>query len=141
MGDDFAAMSNVLGPEKGGPGGLTAGGELSIAALFTLLWNALADLLGPAATATLVKRAAKRAAARSPELAGLIIQRHLLVYSFTCPSGWSGPSTGTPPVLRDLIDELRPLLVEMTGQLVIQRLEQIFELRARGFFAPQEERK
>jgi hypothetical protein len=40
-------------------------------------WDALAELLGTAATATLLKRAAWRAAARSPELAELAIQRVL----------------------------------------------------------------
>jgi hypothetical protein len=132
-------MSKVSAPGSGLLGGLTSGAELSASALFTILWDALADLLGPAATATLLKRAARRAAARSPELAELVIQREGLVYSYICPSGWSGSSAGTPPVLRDLIGELRPLLIEMTGQLVIQHLERILELRK--LLAPQEERK
>jgi hypothetical protein len=34
-----------------------------------------------------------------------------------------------------------PLLVEMTGQIVIRHLEQILELRERDLFALQEERK
>ncbi len=54
--------------------------------LFTILWDALADLLGTAATATLLKGAARRAAARSPELAGLVIKRDGLIYRYTCPS-------------------------------------------------------
>jgi len=134
-------MSKVPGPGNGRLEGSTAGAELSVSDLFTILWDALADLLGTAATATLLKRAARRAAGRNPELAGLAIQREGLGYSYTCPSGWSGNSAGTPPALRDLISELRPLLIEMTGQLVIQHLEQIIELRERGLFAPQKERK
>ena len=97
--------------------------------LFTILWDALADLLGPTATATLLKRAARRAVARSPELAELIIVRQGLAYTYTCPTGWSGRSVGTPPALRELIGELRPLLIEMTGPLVIKHLEQFRELR------------
>jgi hypothetical protein len=114
--------------------------DLSVAALFTILWDALADLLGTAATATLLKRAAQRAAARSPELAGLIIQRDGLIYRYSCPPAWNGKSEGTPLALRELAGELRPLLVEMTGQLVIQHLEQILELREWDLFALREER-
>lgn len=133
-------MSKVRGPGSGRPGGLPAGAELSVSALFTKLWDALAELLGPAATATLLKRAARRAAARSPELAELVIRRQGLVYVYACPPGWSVRSGGAPPALRDLIGELRPLLIEMTGQLVIPHLEQILELR-QLLLAPQEERK
>jgi hypothetical protein len=134
-------MTKVPGPGSGPLEGSIASAKLPIAELFTILWNALADLLGTAATATLLKRAARRAAARNPELAELVIQREGLGYRYTCPSTWSGASTGTPPALRDLIGELRPLLIEMTGQLVIQHLEQILELRERGLVAPQEEQK
>jgi hypothetical protein len=108
--------------------------------LFTILWDALADLLGSAPTAMLLKRSARRAAARSPELAGLIIQRQGFVYTFNCPTGWSGSAGSTAPALRDLIVELRPLLIEMTGQLVIDHLEQFLELRELLLLAPQEER-
>jgi hypothetical protein len=108
--------------------------------LFTILWGALADLLGTAATAVLLKRAARRAAARSPELAELVIQRQGLDYTYSCPTGWSGRSVGTPPALRDLIGELRPLLIEMTGQLVIKHLEEVLELRELLLLASQEER-
>ena len=131
-------MSKIPGPASGLLGGFTAGAELSVSALFTILWNALTDLLGSTATATLLKRTARRAAARSPELAELAIQRDGLDYSYICPSGWGSKSGGTPPALRDLIVELRPLLIEMTGQLVIRHLEQIRELREL-LLAPQEE--
>jgi len=43
--------------------------------------------------------------------------------------------------LRELAGELQPLLVEMTGQIVIRHLEQILELRERDLFVSQEERK
>ncbi len=129
------------GPGIGRPTDYDAGPELSVAALFTILWDALADLLGTAATATLLKRAARRAVTRSPEVAGLVIERDGLIYRYTCPPAWNDMSEGTPHAFRELVGELRPLLVEMTGQIVIQHLEQILELRERGLFAPQEERK
>ena len=130
-------MSTAPGP---GNGRATGGGPgLPVATLFTILWDGLADLLGTAATATLLRRAAKRAAIRSPELAGLAIERSGLAYRYSCPPAWNEPSSGVPPALRDLVGELRPLLIEMTGQVVIHHLEKILELRERGLFGLQEE--
>jgi hypothetical protein len=111
----------------------------SVAALFAILWDGLADLLGTAATATLLRRAAQRAARRSPDLAGVVIQRDGLVYRYTCPHTWNDQSDGTPLALLELVRELRPLLVEMTGQIVIQHLEQILELREAGLLALKED--
>jgi hypothetical protein len=108
--------------------------------VFTILWDALADLLGGAQTAMLLERSARRAVARSPELAGLVIQRQRFVYTYSCPTGWSGSAGSTSPALRDLIVELRPLLLETTGQLVIEHLKQFLELRELLLLAPQEER-
>ena len=114
---------------------------LSVAALFTILWDALADLLGTAAAATLLRRAAMRASSRSPDLSGLSIKRDGLAFRYSCPPAWNDPSSGVPPALRELVAELRPLLIEMTGQIVIQHLEQILELRERGLFGLPEEPK
>ena len=41
---------------------------LTAAGLFALLWDSMADLLGTAATAALLRRALRRAAARQPVL-------------------------------------------------------------------------
>jgi len=105
-------------PGDGGPSDPAAG--LSAAALFTILWESLSDVLGTAATATLLKRAARRAATRSPELSGLVIQREGLLYVYTVPPAWKDKSEGTPPALRELVIELRPILIELTGQVVIR---------------------
>jgi hypothetical protein len=99
-------MSRVPESGNGRPTGY-AGAELSVAALFTILWDALADLLGTAATATLLKRAAYRAVARSPELAGLVIRRDGLIYRYSCPPAWNDKSEGTPLALCELVGELR----------------------------------
>ena len=132
-------MSKAPGP---GNGRSTDGGPgLPVAALFTILWDALADLLGTAAAATLLRRASKRALGRSPELAGLTIERDGLAYSYVCPLAWNEPSSGVPLGLRELVAELRPLLIEMTGQVVIHHLEEVLELRERGLFGLQEEPK
>jgi hypothetical protein len=115
--------------------------ELSGAGLFTLLWESLADILGTAATAALLRRAARRAVPRSPELAELAIARDNLEYRYTLPPAWNDREEGTLRALRVLVDELRPLLVEMTGQVVVRHLERIPELRERGILSPQGDQK
>jgi hypothetical protein len=115
------------------------GAEPSSAALFTLLWDALSDLLGTAATAILLRRAAHRAAPGNPELDGLAIVRENLEYRYTLPSAWSGGTEGTHHGLRQLVGELLPLLVELTGPLVVAHLARIPELQQRGIIPPQEE--
>jgi hypothetical protein len=131
----------VLGSERprGNGDDVPAGAGLSAAALFKLLWEGLADVLGTAATAVLVRRAARRAAARNPELAELAISREKLEYRFTLPRAWTeradaaaAIATADALALRELVGELRPLLVELTGPVVVRRLAQIPELRARG---------
>ena len=100
--------------------------------LFTVLWEALADVLGTAAAATLLRRAAKRAVPRWPELAALSITRERLEYQYTVPSPWKNPSLDPPPALCELTRELWTLLVELTGSVVVNHLAQIPELRDRG---------
>jgi hypothetical protein len=124
---------------NGGPSRAHASAKLSSAALFALIWDGLADLLGTAAAATLLRRAAQRAAPRDPELAELAIVRENLEYRYTLPSAWSDPTEGTQRALRRLVGELLPLLVELTGPLVVNHLAQIPELRERGIVPPQKE--
>lgn len=121
--------------------GRTAGAEPSVAELFAVLWSALADLLGTAATATLLRRAAGRASVETPELAKLVIERKDLSYSYTVPAGWNEACRGTPQALRRLLDELRPLLIDMTGQLVVRHLEKVSALAERGLLGSEEEQK
>src|SRR5256886_17035560 len=90
-------------------------GGFSAAARFAILWESLADVLGTATAATLLKRAARRAATRSPELAGLVIQRDGLLYGYTLPPAWNHKSEGTP-ALREVLTELPPILLELARQ-------------------------
>lgn len=121
--------------ERQGEAGLTA------AELFQLLWDELASVLGTAATAALLRRAVKRAARSEPALAGLAIERKDLEYAFALPPSWSSDRTGAAPAqLGALVrGELRPLLAELTGQVVIQRLGRVPELAKAGF-APEDQR-
>ena len=125
-----------------------ASAGLSSAALFGLLWDALADLLGTAATATHLRRALRRAASSNKELAKVAIARENLEYRYTLPTTWNDwtkPLSSERPhdtqaALRDLVAELLPLLEELTGPIVVRHLAQIPELRERGILPPQEER-
>jgi len=106
--------------------------EPAAAALFAIVWDALTDVLGTAAVAAIVRRAAGRAAAESPELTDLIIIREDFQYRYTLPAPWSHRADREPLALRVLVAEIGRLLVELTGTVVIHRLEQIPELRGRG---------
>jgi len=128
------------GPRRGGrASGLriarTAG---SAATVFELVWETLADILGTAATATLLRRAARAAAHCFPELDELAVAKEGLEYRYKVPEGWKGCAEGMPPAFCELVRELRPLLMELTGSIVIRRLDQIPELRERGIPSPLE---
>src|SRR5579859_2659052 len=132
-------MDRAVVPKSEGRIGGQTGAEPSSAALFALLWNALADMIGTAAAAILLRRAARRAAAQNPELAALLIVRETLEYRYTLPSAWNDWTGGTQRALQNLVAELLPLLVELTGPVVVRHLAQIPELRERGIVSPQEE--
>jgi len=117
------------------------GAESSGAALFSVIWDALADLFGTATTAVLVRRAARRGVARSPELGELEISVRELEYRYTVPPAWTEGDGETPAALQTLVDELLPLLIELTGRIAVRRLERIPELRERGLIPPEPEEK
>jgi hypothetical protein len=106
--------------------------EIAGAALFATVWDALVEVLGTAAVAAIVRRAVARAAAENPELADLIIVRKDLQYHYTLPPAWSQKTERGPLALRALAAHIGRLLVELTGTVVVRRLEQIPQLRARG---------
>ncbi len=133
-------MNRPLHSRNGAPSRSHAAAEPSPAALFALLWEALADLLGTATAATLLRRAARRAALRNPELADFAVVRESLEYRCKLPPSWKEGTGGAPlRALQDLVDELLPLLVELTGPVVVRHLAQVPELRERGIIPPQEE--
>jgi hypothetical protein len=101
---------------------------VSGAVLFKVLWDRLADMLGTTATAVLVNRAARRARTRSHELDGLTISRLDGQFGYVVPPSFArtrGPSIA----LASLLEELRPLLVELTGQVAVRHLEEAPALR------------
>jgi hypothetical protein len=125
-------MAPIRTPAGGTPVVVDGGSDLAGAALFAIVWDALAEVLGTAAVAAIVRRAAGRGAAESPELVELVIFREDLEYRYTLPHAWSQKEERVPLALRVLVAEIGRLLLELTGTVVIRRLEQIPELRARG---------
>src|SRR5688572_33030928 len=96
-----------------------AGTVLSDGDLFAMLWDTLADVLGPSATAALLRRAARGAMVRCPELESLVIVREDLEYRYVVPTPWNDRSGRTSAALHELVQHLRSLLVEMTGAVVV----------------------
>jgi hypothetical protein len=104
-----------------------------------LLWDALADLLGSAAAAVLLRRAARRATGHSPVLAELAIVREKLDYAYTLPAAWHESTEETDPALQLLVGQLLPLLAELTGPVGVRHLARVRGLRKRGLIPAQEE--
>lgn len=101
---------------------------LQTAALFTRLWDALADLLGTAATATILRRAARRALPHAQELGQLTFDRVDDQFTYAVPASFHrtrGPSVA----LRALAGELQPLLEESIGPLAQRHLARVPELQ------------
>jgi hypothetical protein len=113
--------------------------DVPMADLFRLLWDALADLLGTAAVAVLVRRAAQRAVPHHPELGDLVVVRENQEYRYTLPDAWRACGDGKQSALRRLVAELLVLLAELTGPLGVRHLARIGELRERGIVPPQED--
>jgi hypothetical protein len=102
----------------------------------------MADILGTAATATLLRRAAKKAAARQAVLSSVHIGQEGLTYRYVLPNSWQqGSDRQGLDALRALTQELKPLLIEMTGSVVIRRLANVPALHTVGISAQPEEIK
>jgi hypothetical protein len=113
-------------PEVDGRGDPTRGA----AGLFAIVWDTLTEVLGTAAVAAIVRRAVGRAAAESPELVDLVVLRENLEYRYALPRGWSENAEQGRIAFRRLVAEIGRILVELTGTVVIRRLEEIPELCA-----------
>ena len=105
------------------------------ATLFEIAWHALVDILGSATAATLVRRAATRAAGRAPSLKNFTVARERLEYRCVLPP-WKDSDSAD---LRVLCEELAVLLRELTGPIVIARLHAQPELRAARLFEMENE--
>jgi hypothetical protein len=105
----------------------------SAAELVDLLWESLADVLGTAAGATLLRRAIKRAAARTDWAEPISVTRSGLDYEYRVPESWKQPGNNEAlDVLRIVAAELRLLLIELTGPVVVERLGRLAPFRKMG---------
>jgi len=105
----------------------------SAAELFDLLWESLADVLGTAATATLVRRALKQVASQAPGSEPVIVTRNGLEYEYRVPETWKQPGNEEAlGAFRAVAAELRVLLVELTGTVVVARLGRLAAFRKSG---------
>jgi hypothetical protein len=105
----------------------------SAAALFELLWETLADVLGTAAAGTLLRRAIKQAAARTAWSESVVVARNGLDYTYRVPDTWQEPGNDEAvDALRIIAAELRVLLVELTGPVVVARLGRLAAFRKWG---------
>jgi hypothetical protein len=90
--------------------------------LFDRMWLILVDVLGGPATAALVRRSIKRAAAHDTGLSELQVEREGFEFVYKVPAGWADGSAQAVTSLRALARELRPLLHELTGSVIVERL-------------------
>jgi len=105
----------------------------SAAELFDLLWESLADVLGTAAAATLLRRAIKQAASRTSWSEPVLVVRNGLDYAYRLPETWKQLGNEEAlGALRVVAAELRVLLVELTGAVVVSRLGRLASFRKWG---------
>jgi len=108
-------------------------GATSAAELFDLLWESLADVLGTAATAIILRRAIHQAALRTACAERVIVARNGLEYEYRVPEAWKQPgSDEAVDALRVVAAALRVLLVELTGPVVVDRLGRLPAFRKWG---------
>jgi len=105
----------------------------SAAELFELLWESLADVLGTAAAATLLRRAIKRATSHISSAELVIVVRNAPDYEYRLPETWRQPGNEEAlSALRAVVAELRLLLIELTGPVVVRRLARMAPFRKLG---------
>jgi hypothetical protein len=101
-------------------------GATPAADLFVLLWDTLSNILGTAATATLIGRASKRALPSTPALAEISITTKRFTYEYRLPDSWRAPDNANATAAFDrLLAQLVPLLTSLTGQVVVRQLARL----------------
>jgi hypothetical protein len=98
-------------------------GPTPAADVFAGLWRTLSDLLGTTTTATLLRCSLNAVARRSAALADLHIDLAGFEYHYTLPGSWLSSDGGGLAAMRELIAELRPRLMELTGSVILKHLE------------------
>src|SRR5437773_871954 len=95
---------------------------------------------GTAATAALLRRAIKRAASLTAWSEPVVVTRNGLEYDYRLPETWKQPGNDEAlGALRVVAAELRVLLVELTGPVVVRRLGRLVLFRKGGIVFSDEE--
>ncbi len=105
---------------------------------FEAIWTTLVDILGAPTATTVVRRSARRASVTHPTLAGLTIRRGVLDYEFDVPASWRESQSDSTADIAALAAEVRIVLEELTGVLVIRTLNEHPTLKALGWFCPED---
>jgi hypothetical protein len=90
--------------------------------LFGRVWLIMVDMLGEPATAALLGRSIKRASVHDLSLQQLVIKRDGFEYTYKTPVEWQDRGPEAVASLRRLAHELSPLLRELTGKVIVERL-------------------
>ena len=108
-------------------------GATSAAELFDLLWDSLADVLGTAAAAIILRRAIQQAAFRTRSTERVMIVRNGFDYEYRVPGTWKHPGNDAAvDALRVVAAALRVFLVELTGPVLVDRLGRLAPFRKWG---------
>lgn len=71
-----------------------------------------------------MQRSIKRAAADVPELSEIAIAREQFGYRYSLPESWEHADDTAATLVKQIVRHLWPLLAELTGPVVVQRLRQ-----------------
>jgi hypothetical protein len=102
---------------------------VSAASLFALIWDTLCDVMGSAATATVVRRSQRVALLGHAATAAIGVSRTGLDYAYRVPESWNVPGEVALDELRAFLTALVILLRELTGTIVIRRLKAVPQFR------------
>lgn len=107
-----AALVRVALPEDRPTGG-------SVREIYGLLHDTLSEVIGRTATEALMRRALRRASSQDPDL-GALVRRSA---AGDAPTQWWSDERRGMRYLGAVMRELWPLLIEITGPIVVARLE------------------
>ena len=91
--------------------------DTSVREMYALLYETLSEVIGRTATEALLRRAVRRAGSQHPEFAALAPPRG------GAPIEWWTDARRGMSYLRAVMRELWPLLIEITGPVVVAQLE------------------
>lgn len=90
------------------------------------VWTSLAEVVGTAAAAVLLRRAVKRAAAVHPALHELAIEFGEFRYGLRPPESWHAPpDSATVEAVNGLIAALCEIVEPLSGDILIRRVDRV----------------